>query len=46
MKLSIRVIDLEGELIRALTLDPDRTTSRSRPAERVYDVPRHLSSMS
>ena len=27
---SIRVIDLDGQLIRELTLDPSRTTSRSR----------------
>jgi hypothetical protein len=43
---SIRVIDLDGELIRELTLDPSRDTSRSRAPERVYHVPRHLSPMS
>jgi integrase-like protein len=43
---SIRIIDSEGELIRELTLDPPATTNRSRRAERVYDVSRHLSPMS
>jgi transposase InsO family protein len=43
---SIRVIDLHGELIRELTLDPSRIY---QPISRVYDVhdvPTHVSGMS
>jgi transposase InsO family protein len=43
---SVRVIDLNGELIRELTLDPSRIYQPLAGSERVYDVPRHLSPMS
>ena len=42
----IRVIDPNGELLRELTLDPSRDYQPIGAAERVYDVPRHLSPMS
>jgi hypothetical protein len=43
---SIRVIDLEGELIRDLTLDPSRNYQPISPAYDVSDVPTHVSGMS
>src|SRR5207244_795285 len=42
----IRVIDLEGELIRELTLDPSRSYQPISPAYDVSDVPTHVSGMS
>ena len=44
--LEIRVIDLNGELIRELTLDPGRVYQPLRPPSRVHDVPTHVSGMS
>jgi transposase InsO family protein len=43
---SIRVIDLEGQLIRELTLDPSRNYQPISPAYDVSDVPTHVSGMS
>jgi transposase InsO family protein len=43
---SIRVIDLQGELIRELTLDPSRNYQPISPAYDVSDVPTHVSGMS
>ena len=43
---SIRVIDLQGELIRELTLDPARLYQPLGRTSRVQDVPTHLSGMS
>jgi transposase InsO family protein len=40
---SIRVIGLDGQLIRELTLDPSRNY---QPISPVYDVPTHVSGMS
>jgi transposase InsO family protein len=42
----IRVIDLEGELIRELTLDPSRNYQPIPPVYDVPDVPTHVSGMS
>jgi transposase InsO family protein len=43
---SVRVIDLEGELIRELTLDPSRNYQPISPIYDVYDLPRHVSGIS
>jgi len=43
---SIRVIDLEGQLIRQLTLDPSRNYQPIAPVYDVHDVPTHVSTMS
>jgi hypothetical protein len=43
---NIRVIDLQGELIRELTLDPSRNYQPISPAYDVSDVPTHVSGMS
>jgi transposase InsO family protein len=43
---NIRVIDLEGELIRELTLDPSRNYQPISPVYDVSDVPTHVSGMS
>jgi transposase InsO family protein len=43
---SIRVIDLDGELIRELTLDPSRNYQPISSAYDVSDVPTHVSGMS
>jgi hypothetical protein len=43
---NIRVIDSEGELIRELTLDPNRNYQPISPAYDVSDVPTHVSGMS
>ncbi|MCW3025784.1 MAG: hypothetical protein JWM29_1216, partial [Solirubrobacterales bacterium] len=43
---SIRVIDLDGELIRELTLDPSRNYQPISPAYDVSNVPTHVSGMS
>lgn len=43
---SIRVIDLEGQLIRELTLDPSRTYQPISQVYDVHDVPTHVSGMS
>jgi transposase InsO family protein len=42
----IRVIDLEGELIRELTLDPSRNYQPISQVYDVHDVPTHVSGMS
>jgi transposase InsO family protein len=42
----IRVIDLQGELIRELTLDPSRNYQPISAAYDVSDVPTHVSGMS
>jgi transposase InsO family protein len=42
----IRVIDLEGQLIRELTLDPSRCYQPISPVYDVDDVPTHVSGMS
>jgi hypothetical protein len=42
----IRVVDLEGELIRELTLDPSRYHQPISPLYDVDDVPTHVSGMS
>jgi transposase InsO family protein len=42
----IRVIDLEGELIRELTLDPSRCYQPISQVYDVHDVPTHVSGMS
>ena len=42
----IRVIDLSGELIRELTLDPSRKYQPVSAAYDVSDVPTHVSRMS
>jgi transposase InsO family protein len=43
---SIRVIDLQGELIRELTLDPSRVYQPISSVYDVHDVPTHVSGMS
>ena len=43
---SIRVIDLQDELIRELTLDPSRSYQPISPVYDVSDVPTHVSGMS
>ena len=43
---NIRVIDLNGELIRELTLDPSRIYQPLGRRSRVQDVPTHVSGMS
>jgi len=43
---SIRVIDLQGELIRELTLDPSRVYQPISATYDVSDVPTHVSGMS
>jgi hypothetical protein len=40
------VIDLQGELIRELTLDPGRNYHSISAAYNVTDVPTHVSGMS
>jgi hypothetical protein len=42
----IRVIDVQGELIRELTLDPSRNYQPILPAYDVSDVPTHVSGIS
>lgn len=43
---SIRVIDLDGDLIRELTLDPTRTYQPISPLYDGQDAPTHVSGMS
>jgi transposase InsO family protein len=43
---SIRVIDLQGQLIRELTLDPSRSYQPLSQVYDVHDVPTHVSGMS
>jgi Integrase core domain len=43
---SIRVVDLHGELIRELTLDPNRNYQPISPLYDVPNVPTHVSGMS
>jgi hypothetical protein len=43
---SIRVIDLQGQLIRELTLDPSRNYQPLSHVYDVHDVPTHVSGMS
>jgi hypothetical protein len=43
---NIRVIDSEGQLIRELTLDPNRNYQPISPVYDVADVPTHVSGMS
>ena len=43
---NVRVIDLDGELIRELTLDPSRNYQPISPTYDVSDVPTHVSGMS
>ena len=43
---NVRVIDLQGQLIRQLTLDPSRTYQPISPLYDVDDVPTHVSGMS
>jgi transposase InsO family protein len=42
----IRIIDSQGQLIRELALDPNRTYQPLQSRRNVYDVPRHQSPMS
>jgi transposase InsO family protein len=42
----IRVIDINGELLRELTLDPSRTYQPMGKTSSVHDVPTHVSGMS
>ena len=43
---SIRVIDLEGQMIRELTLDPAANCQPIAPTETARDHPRHVSGIS
>jgi hypothetical protein len=43
---SIRIIDLNGELIRELTLDPSRNYQPIARAQSVQDHPRQVSGIS
>jgi len=43
---SIRVIELEGQLIRELTLDPSRSYQPISQVCHVHDVPTHVSGTS
>ena len=45
MRITVRVIDSAGELIRELTLDPSRCYQPISHVYDVHDVPTHVSGM-